>query len=207
MKDLFVLTADLDAKVVMQSVLQRHRSLSISPISFDVDRHTMRDAGVVKDGPELVRRYKGMYRKVLLLWDYHGSGWQRFSPEECELKMQNRLDSVTWKDNSGAIVLVPELEEWLWQNDSSICRRLGISGDDLRNWTAEFAGKQKATVENVKQSQPKELFEFICLDKVGRTISPKDFEVIASTASLTDWLMSKSFASVVSILRNWFPNE
>ncbi len=81
MKDLFVLTADLDAKVVMQSVLQRHRSLSIRPISFGVDRHTMRDAGVVKDGPELVRQYKGMYGKVLLLWDYHGSGWQKFPPE------------------------------------------------------------------------------------------------------------------------------
>jgi len=131
----------------------------------------------------------------------------KISPGECVLKIQNRLDSVTWKDNSGAVVLVPELEEWLWQNDSSICRRFGVSGDDLRNWTAEFAGRQRTTVENVKQSQPKELLEFICLDKVGRTISPKDFEVIASTASLTDWLTSKSFASVVSILRNWFPNE
>ncbi|MDD3894262.1 MAG: hypothetical protein PHU36_04500 [Syntrophomonadaceae bacterium] len=55
MKDLFVLTADLDAKVVIQAILQRHNSLSIHPVSFDVDRHTMRDAGVVKDGPELAR--------------------------------------------------------------------------------------------------------------------------------------------------------
>lgn len=205
MKDLFVLTADLDAKVVMQSVLQRYESLSIRPISFDVDRHTMRDAGVVKDGPELVRRCKGIYKKVLLLWDYHGSGWHKFSPEECVLKIQTRLDSVTWKDNSGAVVLVPELEEWVWQNESSICKRFGISEDNLKNWVFDFAVKQKTSVENVKKFKPKELLEFICLDKVGRTISPKDFEVIARTASLTDWMTSESFASLVSLLRDWFP--
>jgi len=136
-----------------------------------------------------------------------GSGWHKLAPEECTLRIQNRLDGVTLKDNSGAVVLVPELEEWLWHNDSSICKRLGISSDNLKVWAREFAGKQKTTVEAIKQSQPKELFEFICLEKVGRTISPKDFEEIARIASLTDWCKSRSFKSIVALLREWFPQE
>jgi len=50
LKDLFVLTADLDARVTMRPVLRRHPSLSIRPFSFVVDRHAMRDAGVVTEG-------------------------------------------------------------------------------------------------------------------------------------------------------------
>lgn len=207
LKDLFVLTADLDARVTMQAVLRRHHSLSIRPISFDVDRHPMRDAGVVGNGPELVRKFKGRYRKVLLLWDHHGSGWHKLSPEECVSKIQNRLDGVSWQGHSGAVVMVPELEEWLWHNEPSVCRRLGISSGDLQAWIEEFAVRQKLGVTEVKQSYPKELFEYVCLDKIGRTISPKDFEEIARHASLVDWQKSKSFKSVVSLLRAWFPVE
>ena len=207
MKHLFVLTADTDAKVVMQAVLQRHQSLGIRPITFDVDRHTMCDSGVVKDGPELVRRKKGKYEKVLLIWDHHGCGWERVAPEECMVKIQSRLDGVTWSNHSGTVIIVPELEEWLWHNQASLCRYLDISNTDLEVWVEEFAKKHGTTSEKIKLNQPKELFEFICLSKVGRTISPKDFEEIAKIASLVNWQKSLSFNAIVSLLQSWFPVE
>ncbi len=55
---------------------------------------------------------------------------------------------------------------------------------DLQNWIEEYAMKKSITVAHIKREQPKELFEFVCVDKARRTISPKDFETIASTASL-----------------------
>jgi len=75
MKDLYVLSADADAEAAMRSVLKRHRSLGIREITFDIGRNPMRDSGMVNTGPELVRLQKGKYKKALLMWDYHGSGW------------------------------------------------------------------------------------------------------------------------------------
>jgi len=205
MKDIFVLTADTDAKVVMQAVLKRHHSIGIRPVTFDVDRHVMRDSGVINYGPEFVRKLKGKYRKVLLVWDHHGSGWDYIEPQECTEKIQECLELITWHGNSGAVVLVPELEEWLWHNEASLCKLLGISTQDLQNWIEEYAMKKSITVAHTKREQPKELFEFVCVDKARRTISPKDFEMIASTASLIDWQNSQSFNEIVNLLRNWFP--
>lgn len=76
MKDLFVLTADLDALAVMRAVPGRPQAIGIRPISFEIDRHPMRDSGVVSTGPELVRLRKTTFDRVLLLWDHHGSGWE-----------------------------------------------------------------------------------------------------------------------------------
>ena len=205
MKDLFVLTADADAMAAMRSVLQRHMSIGIHPVTFDVDRHTMRDSGLVKDGHVFVRRYKGKYHKVLLIWDHHGSGLDSLEPPVSMKLVQDGLDRVTWQGDSGAVVLVPELEEWLWHNEASLCRRLGISTADLQIWVDEYSRKKNTTVARVKQEQPKELFEYVCIEKAKRTISPKDFEEIASIASLVDWQNSVSFRAIVSLLQSWFP--
>ncbi|MEW5952506.1 MAG: hypothetical protein AB1815_01935 [Bacillota bacterium] len=205
MKDLFVLTADADAMAAMTSVLKRHMFIGIRPVAFDVYRHTMRDSGVVKDGHVFVRRYKGKYHKVLLIWDHHGSGFDSLEPRRCIEIVQERLNLVTWQGDSGAVVLVPELEEWLWHNEASLCKRLGISTADLQIWVEEYVKKKNTTVARVKQEQPKELFEYVCIEKARRTISPKDFEEIARVASLVDWQNSDSFRAVVSLLQSWFP--
>jgi hypothetical protein len=67
MKDLFVLTADADALALMSSILARHEALGIRLITFEVIRHPMKDAGVIKDGPETARMYK---RKVTVHPDF-----------------------------------------------------------------------------------------------------------------------------------------
>lgn len=210
MKDLFVMTADADAMAVMNSVLKRPESLGIRPITFEVIRHTMRDSGVIKDGPEISRMYKGKFAKTLMMWDYHGSGLEaRLSPTDSIARMQGRLDSVTWEGNSGAVVLVPELEEWLWRNTASLCSYLGVEQDKINSWLSEFPhpGKRRLPPAALIESYPKELFEYICIGKIKRTISPRDFEEIARVASLRAWQESESFARVVGLLRGWFGVE
>lgn len=99
MKDLFVLTADSDAEALIKSVLQRHRDLKIHPISFEVQRFTGRDSGMVKEGPEIARVMvqKSEYSRLILVWDHHGSGWHI-----TECKTGNRSDTTTarWSDVS-----------------------------------------------------------------------------------------------------------
>jgi hypothetical protein len=206
MKDLFLLTADADALAFMKSILSRHEALGIRPITFEHMRHPMRDSGVIKDGPETARLYKGKCNKALLLWDHHGSGHEkRHSAEDSANKIQERLDGVTWSDNSGAISVAPELEEWLWHSVPSIAAYFGIEQNQLTGWMNEYATKKRSTVEKITKDLPKELFEFICIDKLKRSISPSDFEEIGKIVIINELQGSESFSKILVLLRNWFP--
>lgn len=205
-RDLAVLAADLDAMAVLKEVLARPESLGIRPIDFLVDRHTGRDAGMVQSGPELARRYKTDFDRLILLWDHQGSGWERrFEAESAEAAILRRLDGVTWKGASAAVVMVPELEEWLWHNPAALRAYFGIDDAQLEAWTTELAGKLGIPVTVVPCQNPKELFEHVVYSRLRRTISPRDFANIAKRASLVDWQQSRSFKQLVTVLRGWFP--
>ena len=82
MKDLLVYTADADALGLMRSVLGRPQALGIRAIDFDIERHPLRDAGMVQSGAELARMKKDRYQNALLLWDFSGCGREhRTTPE------------------------------------------------------------------------------------------------------------------------------
>lgn len=206
MKDLLVITADADTRVVMQAVLSRPQSLGIRPLTFDVRRHDGRDSGVFRDGPELVRNDKPQYARLLLLWDHHGSGQERrLSPEESAADVQGRLNSVTWKDRSAANVLVPELEEWLWHCPAAIGAWIKENDATLDAWQEEFARASNRPLDEVHRHHPKELLHFVCRKSRQRIPVPRDYESIAQGASLTAWRSSPSFNRLVVQIQGWFP--
>jgi hypothetical protein len=87
MKDLFVLTADSDAQALIKAVLGRYRDLQIHPISFEIQRLTGRDSGMVKEGPEIARALvkKAEYSRLILVWDHDGSGWHNLNSDGSSL--------------------------------------------------------------------------------------------------------------------------
>lgn len=206
MKDLLVYVADADAMAFMRSTLNKHQALGIRPISFDIERHPQRDAGMVQSGAELTRMKKGLYHKALLMWDHHGSGRDhKQNPLEVEEDIQGKLDAYTWCGNSAVTVLVPELEQWLWHCESAVAAHCGVTADELEQWLADLSQKLRRSVEALKQEQPKELFEYVMRDKLKRTISPRDFEEIGKGAGITALLGCDSFRTIVETLRLWFP--
>lgn len=208
MKDLFLLTADADAMAFMRSILARHESLGIRPITVEPMRHHMKDAGVIKDGPETARLYKGKCDKALLLWDYHGSGHEaRYQADASAAMIQQRLDGITWTENSGAVTLVPELEEWLWYTVPSVAHYFAVTHDKLTDWMNEYATRRRSTVEEITKKYPKELFEYLCVIKMKRSISPRDFEEIGKIADINSLAQSNSFARILELLRSWFPPQ
>jgi hypothetical protein len=135
MKDLLVYTADADAMAVMTAILARPLSLGIREITYDVKRHPGRDSGMYQTGAELARFEKGKYRKVLLMWDHHGSGRDHLeTPEACVSAVERKLDDITWSGHRSAVVIDPELEEWLWHNTTSVHRHCGITQEQLLEW-------------------------------------------------------------------------
>lgn len=206
MKDLLVYVADADALAFMRAVLERPQALGIHPVDFDIERHPMRDSGMVQSGAELVRMKKGKYQKALLMWDHHGSGRDhKQTPEMVEQEIQNRLDAFTWSGSSAVVVLVPELEQWLWFCENALAAHYGVSTDQLIQWQSEQADKLGITSDSLKAEQPKELFEHMMRNRLRRTISPRDFEEIGKRASIARLLECASFLAIAEILRGWFP--
>jgi hypothetical protein len=152
MKDLFVLTADSDAQALMTSVLRRHRELQIQPITFKVQRFAGRDSGMVKVGPEIARdlAQKTEYSRLILMWDHHGSGWNARTPENATHTIQGRLDGVTWADRSAAVVIVPELEEWLWHCPASIARCIGSNATEFDRLVERAVKKLDLSIERCR---------------------------------------------------------
>ena len=206
MKDLLVYAADADAMAFMRAMLGKPQALGIRTISFDIERHPLRDAGMVQSGAELARMKKGSYHKALLMWDHHGSGRDhKQTPEAVQVDIQGKLDSYTWKDNSAVTILVPELEQWLWFCESAVAAHYAITATQLTQWVDERAAKLGKTPAVLKNEQPKELFEHVVRERIKQTISPRDFEEIGNRAGVNGLLECPSFSAIVGTLRAWFP--
>ena len=206
MKDLFVLTADSDAQAFIRAILQRHQALQIRPITFEVRRLTGRDSGMVKEGPEIARAMvrKTEYSRLILMWDHHGSGWDKRPLATAADRIQQRLDGVTWTDRSGAIAVEPELEEWLWTSPGSIMEQLGSNVAEFDALVAALANKLGMPRERCCRHKPKELFEAVLYQKKRRRPLPEDFASLASSADIEDMSNSETFAHFVDLLKAWF---
>jgi hypothetical protein len=207
MKDLYVFTADADALAVIRSVLARPLAIGIRPVTFKVNRHTGRDPGMVRSGPELARMRvpKTAFEKLVLIWDHKGSGWEEKPPDRAREEIQIRLNQVTWEDRSEAVAVVPEIEEWLWHSPASLGGHLKTGLAQLNAMVQDFASKRNLDCSTCKLRYPKEVFEEIFYRLARRKPLPRDFEQIAMTASLDDWQTSQTFGALVNTLRRWFP--
>jgi len=207
MKDLFVFTADADALAVIRSVLARPLAIGIRPVTYEVDRHTGRDPGMVRSGPELARMRvsKTAFAKLVLIWDHKGSGWEEKSADRAREEIQTRLKQVTWEGRSEAVAVVPEIEEWLWHSPISLAGHLQTGLAKLSALVQDFASKQNLDCDTCKLRYPKEVLEEIFYRLARRRPLPRDFEQIAMTASLNDWQTSQTFGVLVNTLRRWFP--
>lgn len=206
MKDLLLYVADADAQAFINSLLNKPLALGIREITFDIERHPLRDSGMVQSGAELTRMKKGKYQKALLTWDHHGSGRDhKKTPEQVRDEIQNKLNSYTWRENSSVTIFVPELEQWLWYCENALLSYCGIPAEQLNAWLADCSAKLGKTIDILKTEQPKELFEYVMRDRLKRTISPRDFAEIGKLAGVNGLMACESFLSVVAVLRGWFP--
>ena len=202
-----MLTADADAEALMRAVLSRHKALQIRPVAFDIKRLPGRDNGMVNEGPEIARVLvnKSEHARLLLMWDHHGSGWEKRNPDQATIRIQERLNGVTWMGRSSAMVLVPELEEWLWHCPESIAAHLGVSNLEFAELSERAAIRLAKPLQRCKREYPKELFGIVFHGRKRRQPLPEDFRVLGSSADLTQWRASETFGRFTQVLQEWFP--
>jgi hypothetical protein len=201
-KDLIVLTADNNALFAIRELLLQPQILGIRRVEFDCYAHPRRDAGVRIGAHEFLRPFLRSRQKALVVLDYEGCGREDISPQSLEAEMEQRLDANGWGLRSAAIVIKPELEEWLWDESLRVSRVLrwptGATG--LRVWLEE---RNLIRREDAKPRRPKEAFE-AALRQLRRQRSSAIYRDLARNAEFAG-CTDRSFLKFLSSLREWFP--
>lgn len=205
LQDLVVLVADTDMRLAMQGILSRFESLNIRRIDVLFEQHPQRDCGCRSAGVEFLRPLTTEYEHAILMFDLEGSGAaENESAESLELAIEDSFRKSGWADRSAAIVISPELEQWIWSPSSELERILGWSDSSvaLRHWLVSNSWSKDLSA---KPYRPKEAFRAV-LRKTKKGCSPSIFAEIARTVSFK-YCTDRSFLKLVTTLQAWFPNN
>lgn len=203
MKDLIVLAADKSMEHALKGVLGRPVALGIRRISFDILVHPERDPGCAHRGVRFLNSsgFSKRYRYGLLVFDYEGCGKEQISPTELQKALNMDFSQTDWRNQAKAIVIVPELEAWLWRDSKHL--------EEVVGWKTRQRGLYRWLRENgwikqndLKPGRPKEAFE-AALRKTMKRRSSSLYLQIAQRVSLAK-CEDKSFQDLTNVLRAWF---
>ena len=201
-KDLVVLVADKNMEYSMKGILERPQSLGIKKIDFVIYPHPKRDPGCFVGGHNYLLREVNKFHHALIMFDREGCGREHFTRTELESKIEERLSSSGWENRAAAIVIDPELENWVWSDSPELDAAMGWIGKSppLRNW---LINKGHLADDNpIKPSSPKEAFED-ALKKVREPRSSSIYKQIADKVSLKR-CEDPAFMKLKEKLFQWF---
>jgi hypothetical protein len=200
-QDLVVLVADKNMEFSMKGILCRPKALGINQIDFKVYRHPQKDPGCLLYGHNFLRPFANKFRNALIMLDRQGCGKENVKRKELETQLEERLSSSGWGNRAAAIVIDPELEEWLWSDSPEVDAALGWRGKypSLREW---LINKGFLKENGIKPSPPKEALEK-ALREVRKPRSSSIFFQIADKISLKR-CQDKAFLKLKEKLIQWF---
>jgi len=200
-KDLIVLAADPSMQVALKQILMRHQSLGIRETSYYVVSHPDRDPGVFQGAHLFLRAQRRNYHHALAVCDRLGCGKEALPREQLETIIEGKL-SNDWDDRAAAIVIDPELENWLWTDSPHVAQAIGWTSGmpDLRAWLQ----KEGLLVEGqAKPADPKAALERAWRRTKERRSSSL-YESLASKVSLRS-CTDPAFRKLTKTLQDWFP--
>jgi len=180
--DLVVLVADKDIEQSMHGILERYESLGIRKINFKIIPHPQKDPGCFKEGHDLLRPFVRTYANAMVIFDRDGCGQEDKPREVIEKEVEERLSASGWGNRAAAIVIDPELENWLWSDSPEVDAAVRWKGKSpvLREWL-KMKGYFKEG--SVKPFPPKEALKE-ALKEVRMPASSSIFRKIAEKVSL-----------------------
>lgn len=169
-------------------------------MTYETKLHPGRDGGVRSSGPEMLALLKNQFRHGLLMLDWEGSGSDAGSSLELEKQLTARL-SPLWGNQTGAIVIDPELESRIWGSDNAMMQVLEWTEDGpVRAW---LIGRGYHFDTNQKPSRPKEALEEL-MRYLSKPRSSVYYEKMTSKISLAR-CVDPAFNRLKAILQSWFP--
>lgn len=200
--DLVVLSADRNMMSAMESLLQRSQALSIRPITTSFYNHPERDPGCLLKADAFLRPFVNRFARAIVMFDREGCGQDEKTREELEEIVTAGLSRSGWGDRSSAIVIEPELENWVFSDSPEVDVAVGWAGNKppLRSW---LKSKGYLASNQIKPIRPKEAMEAALRDvKIPRSSSI--YAQLAERVGLGR-CMDPAFLKLKSVLQAWFP--
>ena len=174
----------------------------IAPISVRCVAHPNKDPGVLREGPAFVRPFQDRYRYALLLLDHEGCGREADDRTELENRLQQQLANNGWANRSAAIVIAPELEQWIWLGETHVAQAIDwptSSRGSLHEWLEK--NHLKKTV-STKPTRPKEALRAA----LRQTGVPPSASIIADIMQRGSYrrCLDPAFLKLLAQLRTWF---
>ena len=204
MKDLVALVADKDMEYTLKGLLTRPQALGIRKIDFDVFAHPEHDPGCALYGVGFLSQFHEQYDYALLMFDHEGSGRDSTPAVGLRDSTNREFARSPWGERAATVVLVPELEAWVWSDSPHVDEVTGWQGrqPELRRWMQEH---RWLDTKSVKPARPKEAFQ-AALRATGTPRSSSLYRRLAEKVSLKR-CTDPAFDTFKGILRGWFPQE
>lgn len=201
-RDLVVLVADTDMEQATRRLLQRPASLGISALTYEIYKHPARDNGCRTASHDLLRKVASQFRFAMVLFDRDGSGRDTVDREQLEQQVEERLEANGWRGRCGALVLVPELEIWVWTDSPELDHVIGWAGrhPPVREW---LRAQGFALSADGKPDRPKEALR-AALRYARKQPSASLFTALADKAGLSR-CTDPTFHKFKATLQRWFP--
>jgi len=210
MRDCIFLLADKNMQATFEGFLTRqasYQSLGCGNFSFDPRQDIAvasgdNDPGLYIRGHELLRPYQTSHRHAVVVLDAKWGG----SPGKTAITehLTAQISATGWAaDHFVVIVIDPELENWIWQQNDYVAKRLGF--DDSNELMADTDLQTAWPQGQAKPSSPKKILESL-LRKRRIPRSSAIYKQIAAQVSVRQ-CQDSAFQQLLETLRTWFPQE
>ncbi len=214
--DLVILTADKNIQFAVEGLLSQPERFGVRPLRNPKYLDDFpRDGGCRVRAPDYLRPYIRSHTHALVMFDWEGCGEDTVLrrrkaklPEMVETETRILLEKNGWKDRAEVIILVPEIDIWMWNGSPKLDRIIGWKEDipDLRTWVQEQNYPLRADLN--KPERPKEVLQ-AALRLVREPWSSALFRQMGTQIE-RKYLMhcqEPAFVKFRTTLQRWFPLE
>lgn len=209
MRDCLFLVADKNMEGVLKGFFSRehfHFALGCAPFEFDqkqdlIVAHGLNDPGLYTRANALLQPFARSHKHVVVIVDEAWVGSPGY--ENIYQKIREHIINAGWPDDAGcAVVIAPELENWVWQDSPHVCSHLGFPGS-FQQLRTELEAKQLWKSADPKPYQPKEAVEW-ALRRAKKPRSSAIYEQLATQIS-AKYCIDPAFNTLLAAIRRWFP--
>jgi hypothetical protein len=202
-RDLIFLVADGSMEQLVRGFFGQpmcHRKLGCGRFTVepaDIIVASRRDPEVYGLAHELLRPYVATHRRAVVMLD---TAWEGSpGPKKIQKQIASYIERE-W-DEFAVVVLDPELEAWVWQDNPNLAAALGCPPD----FRQILARSGHWPVGRTKPADPKDALEHLRLHyRADR--SKAVFHRVASRVSVKN-CVDPAFQQLRDTLRDWFPEE
>lgn len=207
-RELKILVADSTMRAVFTAFFERpfHHALACAPFELnprdDIFHDPLNtDGGVHKRCHDILRPYLSSHRRALVVLDRQFGGER--PADEVRAEIEQRLNANGWLGRAAAVVIEPELEILLWQDNLHVQQALRHQGEvSLRRLLAQDGRWPDGAP---KPHAPKEVIRSLIRNN-SAGVPMVVYSQIAKKVS-TQGCVDPAFHRVRDALRAWFPAE